>query len=111
MSHYFLDTRGLLCPLPVFQVQDKVARLRRGDILETACTDLGAVELHSRLVRPERAQGRGNTWYVSYYFLTSLCGMSHLCLDAPTESTLSGQQIVAGLKIHPELSTVAEIPA
>jgi len=38
-----LDARGLLCPLPVIRVQDRVATLRPGALLEVRCTDPGAL--------------------------------------------------------------------
>ncbi len=38
-----LDCRRLLCPLPVIRVQDKVATLSPGDILEAECTDPGVL--------------------------------------------------------------------
>ena len=43
MSHYSLDARRLLCPLPVIRVQDRVAELHAGDRLEVICTDPGAL--------------------------------------------------------------------
>jgi len=43
MSRHLLDARGLLCPLPVIRVQDRVAELTPGDVLEVACTDPGAL--------------------------------------------------------------------
>lgn len=42
MSHYVLDARRLLCPLPVIRMQEQVARLAKGDVLEVVCTDPGA---------------------------------------------------------------------
>ena len=39
-----LDARRLLCPLPVIRVQDRVAHLTPGTILEAICTDPGALE-------------------------------------------------------------------
>lgn len=42
-EHHRLDARGLLCPLPVIRVQDRVAELTPGDQLEVACTDPGAL--------------------------------------------------------------------
>jgi len=42
MSHYTLDARRLLCPLPVIRVQEQVCRLAKGDTLEVLCTDPGA---------------------------------------------------------------------
>ncbi len=38
---FFLDTRRLLCPLPVIRTQEKVKKLNNGDILEVIGTDLG----------------------------------------------------------------------
>jgi tRNA 2-thiouridine synthesizing protein A len=43
MSRHELDTRGLLCPLPVIRTQTKVAALQPGDILEVHATDPGAL--------------------------------------------------------------------
>lgn len=42
MSHYELDARRLLCPMPVIRAQNKVAELQPGDILSVICTDPGA---------------------------------------------------------------------
>ena len=42
MNRYVLDARRLLCPLPVIRVQEQVARLTKGDMLEVVCTDPGA---------------------------------------------------------------------
>ena len=36
-----LDARRLLCPLPVIRVQDRVAGLAPGDVLEVLATDPG----------------------------------------------------------------------
>lgn len=44
MSHYFLDVRRLLCPLPVIRVQDKIKTLISGDTLEVVCTDPGVLQ-------------------------------------------------------------------
>lgn len=38
-----LDTRGLLCPLPVIRTQDRVNSLPSGSILEVVSTDPGAL--------------------------------------------------------------------
>ena len=38
-----LDARRLLCPLPVIRVQDRVARLAPGTVVEVICTDPGAL--------------------------------------------------------------------
>ncbi|MGE0624225.1 MAG: sulfurtransferase TusA family protein [Pseudomonadales bacterium] len=36
-----LDTRGLLCPLPVIRTQDRIRRLAAGSELEVIATDPG----------------------------------------------------------------------
>ena len=36
-----LDARGLLCPLPVIRTQDKIRKLKIGDVLEVVATDPG----------------------------------------------------------------------
>jgi len=38
-----LDCRGLLCPLPVIRVQDRVADLAPGTCLQAICTDPSAL--------------------------------------------------------------------
>lgn len=38
-----LDTRRLLCPLPVIKVQEHVKTLKPSDILEVVCTDKGSL--------------------------------------------------------------------
>ncbi len=43
MSHYTLDARNSLCPMPVIKTQNKIAELQAGDILEVTCTDPGAL--------------------------------------------------------------------
>ena len=43
MSRHDLDARGMLCPIPVIRVQDRVTTLRRGDVLHVVCTDPGAL--------------------------------------------------------------------
>ncbi len=44
MSTVRLDCRRLLCPLPVIRVQDRVAELEPGILVEVACTDPGALQ-------------------------------------------------------------------
>ena len=44
MSTEYLDACGLLCPLPVIRVQDKVKQLQSGDRLEVTCTDPGVMQ-------------------------------------------------------------------
>lgn len=43
MSHYQLDARRLLCPMPVIKTQNRVLELQPGDTLEVFCTDPGAL--------------------------------------------------------------------
>ena len=43
MSHYTLDARNTLCPMPVIKTQNRVAELETGDTLEVHCTDPGAL--------------------------------------------------------------------
>lgn len=43
MSHYTLDARNTLCPMPVIKTQNKIAELQAGDVLEVTCTDPGAL--------------------------------------------------------------------
>lgn len=38
-----LNTRRLLCPLPVIRTQEKIKTLQPGDILQVTCTDPGAL--------------------------------------------------------------------
>ena len=40
-DRHTLDARRLLCPMPVIRVQEKVADLSPGDVLEVWCTDPG----------------------------------------------------------------------
>lgn len=43
MSHYVLDARYLLCPMPVIRAQNRIAELAPGDTLEVHATDPGAL--------------------------------------------------------------------
>ncbi len=43
MSHFELDARHLLCPMPVIRAQNRVAELQPGDTLEVHATDPGAL--------------------------------------------------------------------
>lgn len=43
MSHYELDARRMLCPMPVIKTQNKIKELSDGDILAVICTDPGAL--------------------------------------------------------------------
>ena len=38
-----LDTRGLLCPLPVIKTQDRIKDLQNGDVLEVVASDPGVL--------------------------------------------------------------------
>ena len=40
-ARHSLDARRLLCPMPVIRVQQRVAELSPGDVLEVWCTDPG----------------------------------------------------------------------
>lgn len=44
MSPVRIDCRRLLCPLPVIRVQDRVAGLPPGTLVEAVCTDSGALQ-------------------------------------------------------------------
>lgn len=44
MSHYTLDAKRLLCPMPVIRTQDRIKTLNTGDVLEVVCTDPGALQ-------------------------------------------------------------------
>ncbi len=43
MSHFTLDARNLLCPMPVIRTQNRIAELNPGDTLEVHATDPGAL--------------------------------------------------------------------
>ena len=43
MSHFELDARRLICPMPVIRAQDRIAELDAGDTLEVVATDPGAL--------------------------------------------------------------------
>jgi len=43
MSHYELDVRRMLCPMPVIKTQNQVLKLATGDTLDVTCTDPGAL--------------------------------------------------------------------
>ena len=43
MSHYTLDARNSLCPMPVIKTQNRIAELHKGYTLEVHCTDPGAL--------------------------------------------------------------------
>jgi len=43
LSHYELEARRMLCPMPVIRTQDKVAELQPGDTLKVVSTDPGAL--------------------------------------------------------------------
>jgi len=44
MSQHTLNTRRLLCPLPVIRTQDKVKQLQAGDVLQVVGTDPGIMQ-------------------------------------------------------------------
>ena len=43
MSHFVLDARHLMCPMPVIRAQNRIAELSPGDTLEVQATDPGAL--------------------------------------------------------------------
>jgi tRNA 2-thiouridine synthesizing protein A len=43
MANYSIDTKGLLCPMPVIKAQNRVATLNPGDHLEVLSSDPGAL--------------------------------------------------------------------
>lgn len=43
MSHFVLDARHLMCPMPVIRAQNRIAELQPGDTLEVQATDPGAL--------------------------------------------------------------------
>ncbi|MFQ5642070.1 MAG: sulfurtransferase TusA family protein [Thiogranum sp.] len=43
MSLHELDTRRMLCPMPVIRTQERVAQLQVGDTLAVLCSDPGAI--------------------------------------------------------------------
>lgn len=43
MSHYELDAKRMLCPMPVIKTQNKVKQLVAGDTLDVICSDPGAL--------------------------------------------------------------------
>ena len=43
MSEHTLDTRGLLCPMPVIKTQNAIRKLQVGDILSVQATDPGVL--------------------------------------------------------------------
>jgi len=43
MAHFELNTRRLLCPMPVIRTQDKIKTLMKGDTLTVVSTDPGAL--------------------------------------------------------------------
>jgi TusA-related sulfurtransferase len=44
MNKQTLNTRRLLCPLPVIRTQEKVKQLESGDVLEVVGTDPGIMQ-------------------------------------------------------------------
>ena len=72
-----LDTRGLLCPLPVIRTQDKIRTLPPGSILEVIATDAGTLQdipawcrVHDiELIEAETVekQREGQTWGETVY--------------------------------------------
>ncbi len=42
-AEFTLDTKGLLCPLPVIRTQDRIRSLQSGDLLMVVATDPGVM--------------------------------------------------------------------
>lgn len=65
MSHFVLDARQLMCPMPVIRTQNRIAELSAGDTLEVTATDPGALHdipawcrVHGHEVLETRREGR-----------------------------------------------------
>jgi tRNA 2-thiouridine synthesizing protein A len=43
MTRVLVDTRPMLCPLPVIRVQDRVRELPPGTLIEAICSDPGVL--------------------------------------------------------------------
>lgn len=43
MSEHQLDTRGLLCPMPVIKTQNAIRKLASGDVLTVLASDPGVL--------------------------------------------------------------------
>lgn len=43
MSEHHLDSKRLLCPMPVIKTQNFIKNLAQGDTLRVTCTDPGTV--------------------------------------------------------------------
>ncbi|NPU91293.1 MAG: sulfurtransferase TusA family protein [Gammaproteobacteria bacterium] len=43
MADHNLDTRGLLCPMPVIKTQNAIRKLQAGDVLTVTATDPGVL--------------------------------------------------------------------
>ena len=43
MTPVLVDARRLLCPMPVIRVQDRVAQLSAGTLVEVVCSDPGTL--------------------------------------------------------------------
>ena len=64
MNRVILDARRLLCPMPVILVQNRVAELQPGTLVEAICTDPGALNdipawcrINGHKVKETRSQG------------------------------------------------------
>ena len=68
MSHFVLDARYLLCPMPVIRTQTRIAELQPGDTLEVQATDPGALHdipawcrIHGHTVTETHCEASGIT--------------------------------------------------
>lgn len=69
MNPVMVDARHLLCPLPVIRVQDRVAGLAAGTLVEAVCTDPGALNdipawsrINGHRVVETRVSGASTLW-------------------------------------------------
>jgi tRNA 2-thiouridine synthesizing protein A len=67
-GEHTLDTRGLLCPLPVIRTQDRIRTLTPGDVLHVLASDPGALHdipawcrVHGHAFLGAQSEGRIHT--------------------------------------------------
>lgn len=53
---YFVDAKGLKCPMPVIKLQQQVRQAEPGSIITIACTDTGAEKDIASWVRVNKHQ-------------------------------------------------------
>lgn len=74
MSDHQLDTRRLLCPMPVIKTQEKINDLADGDELIVTCTDPGTLSdipawcrIHGHEVIEAREEGREQVFTIQVH--------------------------------------------